>query len=133
VGRAFITMPVLWAVATLIVRIAAITLVGSWSVDGPALAQSAYYADLIAMVAPWGMAGAVSPACERHWPISDHSRACSPIVRRKPPQCGVEAVPIANRDTIRTPRDVVKVGRVGLGQLRDTPCLEIQDRRLPEP
>jgi hypothetical protein len=65
-GVVMLTLPVLWTLATIILRALAISANGDWSVDGRVFTSPYFYSTLIVSYAPWAMSGVALLGIARH-------------------------------------------------------------------
>jgi hypothetical protein len=66
VGMAMLALPIVWTVASLLVRALMITIGGDWSIDGRLFTSSYFYSNLVLSYAPWAMGGAVLSTLAYH-------------------------------------------------------------------
>jgi hypothetical protein len=66
IAVAMLTLPVIWALATILLRAAGITFAGDWSVDGRLFLSEYFYSSLLIGYAPWAMAAAALIAIAAH-------------------------------------------------------------------
>ena len=66
VGGLMITAPLLWALASLLVLAARITLAGNWELDGPVLLTPSYYNNVVLGYLPWVGSGSILLMLGRH-------------------------------------------------------------------
>jgi hypothetical protein len=57
VGLAMIAGPIIWLLATSVVRALAITITGSWATGGRIFVSPQFYADIVVTYAPWILGG----------------------------------------------------------------------------
>ena len=69
VAHLMIGMPVLWIVASLLVRLVKIALAGDWALEGPVFLDSSFYANLATAYFPWLAGGLVVASVSRHLPV----------------------------------------------------------------
>lgn len=56
-GSVFVVAPLVWLVASLLVRAAAITAFGDWAIDGVVFVDASFYSALLVTYTPWILAG----------------------------------------------------------------------------
>jgi hypothetical protein len=61
-----IAIPVVWAVASLSLRVLTITVNGDWPFEGRMFLTAYFYSSLVLSYAPWAMGGATLLALTRH-------------------------------------------------------------------
>ena len=69
VAHLMIGIPVLWIVASMLVRLVKITLAGDWAVEGPLFFDSSFHANLATAYFPWLAGGLVVASVSRHLPV----------------------------------------------------------------
>ena len=58
-GTAMLVLPIVWTLASLLLRALMISIAGEWSIDGRLFTSSYFYSNLVMSYAPWAMGGAV--------------------------------------------------------------------------
>ena len=58
-GMAMLALPIVWTMASLLLRALMISIAGEWSIDGRLFTSSYFYSNLVMSYAPWAMGGAV--------------------------------------------------------------------------